>query len=85
MSHRDNSTKGHHNQRQHAAESRDDIAIVNWECSGKEVEQAREKYSVLQKKENAGSTQKPMKQKLITTGYKGLHGQVTHLPVWSAN
>ena len=71
MSRRDNSTKERHVLRRHAGEARNDVAIVNWECIGDEMEQARDKYSVLQKKEDAGSKQKAnMKQKLITTGYK---------------
>ena len=71
MSRRDYSTKDRHISRRHAGKARNDVAIVNWECSGRDVEHAREKYSVSQKKEDAGSVQKDnIKQKLITTEYK---------------
>ena len=71
MSRRDYSTKDRHISRRHAGEARNDVAIVNWECSGRDVEHAREKYSVSQKKEDAGSVQKDnIKQKLNTTEYK---------------
>ena len=58
MSPRDNSTNEHHNKMRHPGETKNEIEIVNRECSGKEMEQAREKYLALEKKESEGNGSK---------------------------
>lgn len=71
MSRRDNSTKERHLKRRHEGETVKDITIVDFECSGKEIHEAKTKYfySVKEVEDaDSGKTVKT-KQKLITAAY----------------